>query len=139
MTPAHPPHNRKFSLSAVSLTKARPNKHDMPAMKAASRAIEDILVRSNFLTVAPFSWVTLILRYGLKNEDAPHYEKINKRYGDLPLAIEVDTHELLRASLEQLVLKFKLTALKALIHAGRKYERPIEQLEAELAKLNAST
>ena len=139
MTPAHPPHNRKFSLSSVSLTKARPNKNDMPVMRAASRAIEDILVRAKFLTDTPFSWVRLILRYGLKKEDALRYEKINKRHGDLPLAIEMDTHELLGASLEQLVLKFELTALKALIHAGRKYERPIEQLEAELAKLNAST
>lgn len=139
MTPARPPHDRKFSLSAVSLTKARPNRFDMPAMKAAGRDIEGILIETGFLTDAPFSWVTTILRYGLKNEDVPHYEKINKRYGDLPLAIEVDTHELIGATLEELTVKFKVAALKALIHAGKKYDRPTEQLEAELAKLNAAT
>jgi hypothetical protein len=111
----------------------------MPAMKAAGRELEDVLMESGFLTDAPFSWVTTILRYGLKNEDTPRYEKINKRYGDLPLAIELDTHELIGATLEELIVKFKVAALKALIHAGKKYDRPTEQLEVELAKFNTST
>jgi hypothetical protein len=139
MTPAQPPHGRKLGIPGTSLTKVRLNKHGGKALNLVRDSLEQLLVESCFLDDAPFSWVTVSIRYGLKNEDAPHYEKINKRYGDLTLAIEVDTHELISATMEELTLKFKVAALKALIHAGRKYERPTEQLEAELTKLNVST
>ena len=139
MTPAQPPHGRKLGLLGTSLTKARLNKHGAKALSLIRGDLEQVLVGSGFLDDAPFSWVTVSIRYGLKNEDVPHYEKINKRYGDLPLAIEVDTHELINATLEELTVKIKVAVLKALIHAGRKYERPTDQLEAEVVKLNAST
>ena len=113
--------------------------HGAKALSLIRDDLEQVLVGSGFLGDAPFSWVTVSIRYGLKNEDVPHYEKINKRYGDLPLAIEVDTHELINATLEELTVKIKVAVLKALIHAGRKYERPTDQLEAEVVKLNAST
>lgn len=136
MSPAKPPHDRKLGLLGTSLTKARLNKHGGKALNLVRHDLEQLLVESNFLNDAPFSWVTVSIRYGLKDEEAPHYEKINQRYGDLPLAIEVDTHELMGATLEELTLKFKVATLKALIDAGRKFERPTEQLEAELARLN---
>lgn len=88
----------------------------------------------------PFDWVGIIFRYGLKNEDKPHYSRINQSYGDLPLAIELDTNELLWADkqgLEALTLLFKVATLKCLIHAGRKYKLPVEELEVELVNRQA--
>jgi hypothetical protein len=137
MNPARPSHGRKLGLLAADLVKAPKIPHDIDALKATRDQLEQILVESAYLKDAPFSWVTVSIRFGLKNEDVPHYEKINKRYGDLPLAIEVDTHELLDVSLEQLTLKFKVAVLKALIHAGKKFKRPTEQLEVELVRLDA--
>lgn len=88
------------------------------------------MIDSGYLHDAPFSWVTLAIRYGLKNEENPHYMRINKKYGDLPLAIEVDVHEMIGASLEELHRIFRSASLRALIHAGEKYGRPVAALKA---------
>ena len=76
--------------------------------------------------------------HGLKNDDDPRYQAVNKKYGDLPLSIEVDTHELIDASLEDLMLIFQRAVLKALVHAGRKLGRPTELLEQMLNSIPES-
>ncbi len=131
---AKPPHNRKLGIIGVSLTMARPNRYDIPAMEAVRDEIESAIIDSDYLINAPFSWVTISIRYGLKDEKIPHYQKINKKYGDLPLSIEVDTHRLLDATLKQLTNIFREAILKVLIHAGGKYKRPIKHLEELLRK-----
>lgn len=135
---AKPPHNRKLGLSGVALTKQRNNRHDAKALTAVRDEIEKVIIDSEYLEGAPFSWVTIAVRYGLKNEGKPSYQAVNKKYGDLPLSIEVDTHELIDASLEELKLIFKRAVLKALIHAGKKFERPTEPLEQVLESLPES-
>jgi len=132
---AKPPHNRKLGLSGVSLTKARLNKQSGEALDLTRDEIEKVVIDSNYLDGAPFSWVTIAIRYGLKNDDKPRYQAVNKKYGDLPLSIEVDTHDLIDASIEDLNLIFKRAVLKALIHAGRKFGRPTEALEKLLGSL----
>jgi hypothetical protein len=136
---AKPPHSRKLGLSAVSLTKKRTNRYDIEALTTVRDRIEKAMVASDFLEGAPFSWVTVIVRYGLKNDDKPSYQAINKKYGDLPLAIEVDTHELIDASLEDLKLIIGRAVLKALIHAGEKFDRPINSLENKRLSLFATS
>ena len=130
-----PPHNRKLGLNGVALTKQRNNPHDVKALTAVRDEIEKVIIDSEYLEGAPFSWVTIAVRYGLNNDDKPSYQSVNKRYGDLPLSIEVDTHELIDASFEELKLIFKGAVLKALIHAGKKFERPTELLEQVLKSL----
>ena len=132
---AKPPHNRKLGLSGVSLTKARLNKQSGEALDLTRDEIEKVVIDSNYLDGAPFSWVTIAIRYGLKNDDKPRYQAVNKKHGDLPLSIEVDTHDLINASIEDLKLIFKRAVLKALIHAGRKFDRPTEALEKLLDSL----
>jgi hypothetical protein len=132
---AQPPHNRKLGLSGVALTKARNNKHDTKALTAVRDELEQLLIGSAYFTDAPFSWVTVAVRYGLKDEIIPHYEKINQKYGDLPLSIEVDTNRLMGASFEDLVKTFSVAILRALIHAAAKYQRPAEQLRVQLLEL----
>ena len=126
--PAKPPHDGKLGLIGVSLTLARVPKTTLEAFAAVEAELEPILEASGYLKDAPFSWVTLAIRYGLKNEDRPHYNRINKKYGDLPLSIEVDVHEMLGASLDELRIVFRRATLRALIHAGEKYHRPIDAL-----------
>lgn len=132
---ATPPHNRKLGLGGVALTKARLSHESNNALDKARDNIEQLIISSCYLDGAPFSWVTIAIRYGLKNDDEPSYQAIDKKYGDLPLAIEVDTHELRGASLDELKVIFQRAVLKSLIHAGRKYERPIEALEQMLQAL----
>jgi hypothetical protein len=104
-------------------------KATLDAFKAVEEEIEPILEEIGYLEDAPFSWVTLAIRYGLKNEEKPHYMAVNKKYGDLPLSIEVDVHEMLGASLDELQRIFRSAALRALIHAGERYGRPTAALK----------
>ncbi|MCL1480493.1 Imm39 family immunity protein [Marinobacter sp. M3C] len=133
-----PPHNRKLGLSGVALTKQRNNRHDTKALTAVRDELEKIIIDSEYLEGASFFWVTIAVRYGLKNDDKPSYQAVNKKYGDLPLSVEVDTQELIGASLEELKLIFKRAVLKALIHAGKKFERPIVPFEQALESLPES-
>lgn len=132
---AKPPHNRKLGLSGIALTEQKNNRHDAKALTAVRDVVEKAMIESGYLDGAPFSWVTIAVRYGLKNDDKPSYQAINKKYGDLPLAIEVDTHEMVGASLDDLTLTFGKAVLKALIHAGQRFERPVEALERMLASV----
>lgn len=131
--PAKPPHNHKLGLLGTSLTKARLNKNSGAALDAVRDELEAVLIESGYCENAPFSWVTVSIRYGLKNDVEPRYGAINKKYGDLPLSIEVDTHDLIDASLTDLISTFKRAALTALIHAGEKYDRPIQNLREALS------
>ena len=130
MTVAKPPHGRKLGLTGVALTKQRNNRNDTKALTLVRDELEKAMVDSGFLNGAPFSWVTVAVRYGLKNDDEPSYQSINRKYGDLPIAIEIDTHEMMDASLEELSLTFKRAVLKALVHAGRKYDCATDFLES---------
>jgi hypothetical protein len=127
-------HNRKLVLSGVALTKARiPPKPNAAAANRARDELEREIVESRYLETAPFQWVGLIIRYGLKDEAQPHYESINAKHGDLPLAIEIDVHHLLGVSEDEMAAVYRKAALKALIHAGERYQLPIDRLKALLA------
>ena len=131
-------HNRKLGLLGVSLTKASPPRHSFEVSTEIQDEIEALIISSGYLDDAPFEWVTVALRYGLKNEEKPHYQRINKKYGDLPLAIELDSHELIEAGRDELKRLFTLATMKALIHAGQKHKLPIENLEELRNDLNAT-
>ena len=132
---AKPPHNRRLGLYGAALTMKRNNRHIFKAAPAVQDEVEKAILDSGYLDGAPFYWVTIGIRYGLKNDDAPRYRGIDKKYGSLDLAIEVDTHDLIDASLEEVKLVFQRAVLKALIHAGKKFERPTELLEEMLSSL----
>jgi Immunity protein 39 len=115
-------HNRKFVLAGVALTQAKlPAKQTALAMGQARDEIEQEIISSGYLEAAPFRWVGLVIREGLKDETQPHYKKIDAKDGELPVAIEIDTHRLLGATGEQMVAIYRQASLVALAHAGEKY------------------
>ncbi len=120
-------HNRKFVIGGVSLTEARTNKFTMSVMKEVRDELEEIIVSSHFLKNAPFKWVGLVIRYGLKNELSPHYQKINDKHGDLPVGIEINTNEMIKADRDELKFIILKAALISLIHTGDKYDLPNEK------------
>lgn len=85
-------HNRKLVIGGVALTIARENRYTMEVLGDVRDELEKILINNNYFDNVPFSMIGLILRYGLKNDEEPRYQRINKKYGDLPLSIELDTH-----------------------------------------------
>ncbi|KJV92575.1 Imm39 family immunity protein [Rickettsia bellii] len=85
----------------------------------------------------PFKWVGLLYLYGTKNLLIPKYERINKKYGDLPIEIELKMEILEWAdqnNLELLYDIFMIGALEALMHVGKKYKLPTHLLEEECSK-----
>ncbi len=131
-------HKRKIVLGGVSLTPARLNRAIHQVSSEVMDEVEALMLESGYLEHAPFKWVGLIFRYGLKNENEPHYKPIDPKDGELPLAIELDTHELRAASPEELRRKLCLGALTALIHAGRKFDLPTARLEERHKQLTGS-
>lgn len=120
-------HNRKLVIGGVALVKAR-LKNTGPALVFVSDEIEKVLVGSDFFAQAPFKCISLIIRYGLKNKFEPVYQRINKTHGDLPIALEVDTHEILGADVETVKQLFRKATLQALLHVAEKYDLPRTQI-----------
>ncbi len=128
-------HNRKFVPGDVALVKVRFK--NIRYTLSIQDEIEKIIIDSHFLDKAPFKWVGLIYRYGLKNKLKPEYDRIDKKDGELPIAVELDTHILKWADDHDLQLFkdiFMIAGLEALLDVGKKYDLPIELIEQERAK-----
>ena len=130
-------HNRKLVLAGVALTQAKlPAKQTVLAMGQARDEIEQEIIASGYIETAPFKWVGLIIREGLKDELQPHYKKIDAKDGELPVAIEIDTHRLLEATAEQLVAIYSKAALIALADVGKKYGLNTARVDHLLSKMS---
>jgi len=121
-------HNRKLVIGGAALVKVR-LKNTGPAMVNVCDELEKVLAASEFFANAPFRWISLIIRYGLKNEFDPVYQRINKTHGDLPISVEVDTHPLLGADIETMKAVFRRATIEALLHVAQKYKLPAKPLE----------
>jgi hypothetical protein len=126
---AQPPHERKLGLVGVALTQQRNNRHTILALTTVRDEVEILLTDNGFFEGNPFSWVTLAIRFGLKNDEFPTYAQINRKYGDLPLSIEIDCNGIDQKSLGELVAIFRQATFRALIHVGNKLGRPIDYLK----------
>jgi len=128
-------HNRKLAIGGVALTMARiPHKLNVAATHRVRDELEQEIIESDYLNGAPFKWVGLMIRYGLVDETEPHYQKINAKYGDLPLAIEVDSHRLLNVSENEMAAVYRKATLTALVHAGERYGLKVDRLRELLGQ-----
>src|SRR5690349_2081583 len=123
-------HNRRLVIGGVALTKARvrPAKAAAAAMARVRDELEQELIESNYLKDAPFTWVSLIIREGLIDKPEPHYGKIDRKDGELPLAVGINVHRQLNAHENEIVQVYRRATLTALIHAGEKHGLPVVRL-----------
>ena len=126
-------HNRKLVLGGVALTNARvPAKPMAAAANRVRDELEQEIIEAGYLDGAPFKWVGLIIREGLIDEVEPHYENINMKHGDLPIAIEIDVNRLLGVSENEMAAVYRRATLMALVHAGQRYDLPVARLQSLL-------
>ena len=128
-------HNRKLVLGSVGLVIGRV-RNDNCCLKLRDD-LEKIMIDSNYLEGAPFKWVGLIYRFGLKNMTKPKYQRINKKYGDIPVAVEFKMEILEWAdahNIELLKEIFAIGALDTLIDIGNKYKLPLDAILLEREK-----
>jgi len=132
-------HNRKLVLSAVSLVEARV-RSDFLVMPQIRDELERVIIDAGWFPRAPFKWIGLIVRYGLEMETEPHFKRIDKKDGELPLAIEVDTHRIveLDKQTEKLKAFFKSVVVRSLLSVAQRYQLPSQELVKELEATNAA-
>lgn len=132
-------HDRKLVLGAVALVRKRVrNTH--PAADMAREAIEPILIKSGWFPKAPFRWVGIIFRYGLVTDPEPVFDQIHPDDGDLPIARELDTNELLAVhrDVDALARYFRIRTLECLVAVAGRYDLPASALESALAAEHAA-
>lgn len=99
-----------------------------PAMLAVCDALEGVLKDVAFTAKAPFRTVSLIIRFGTKDDLTPEHGAIDRRHGELPVAVEFDLKQLRRASQAELELLFKAVTLDILLDVASRYALPDERL-----------
>ena len=133
------PHNRRLAFSGAAMTNARlRGNKTFIASEIVRDELEYQLVASDYFNDDLFTNVGISIRYGLKYAEEPIYWKINKKYSELPLAIEVDVNDMIEADQEQMNAIFRKAALVALVHAGEKYGLKVDRMKELLAKAYAS-
>lgn len=129
-----------FQCGTVAIVQLRKNADiNLRHLKRLNSKIIELLAELNYLETAPFTWINFIYRYGDVNKfEKPEIGRISKKYGDLPVTVEIVSDWIEYASfndeamLEQI---FESTALMALIHVGKKYKLPTEGLEVRLKEI----
>jgi hypothetical protein len=130
-------HNRKIVFSGIDCVGAD-LKNSFHFYEEIRDELEFLMINSGYLESAPFLWIGMVFRYGLKNEIIPHYRRIDKKDGELELSKELDMRILLTADEQDtsLLKEFlEIATLDALIHAGRKYKLAIQALEGRRNQL----
>jgi len=106
-------------------------KNNFKTMKEIEPII-DYMYDRKYFEEQKFRWIGLLFRFGLKNDFKPEYKRIDKEYGDLSIAIELNSHVLVWAdknSLELMKEIFLIATCEAVLDVLCKYKLPIESVE----------
>ena len=112
-----PRHGRRLTLGAVSLTRQRLPKYIDRAMEQVRDELEAGLISNSVAPNPDFTWISLVIRLGLKDDLRPEIGRPNKKYGDQPVSIETDCSDFLDlsdAELSERLLSVSKRALSAL-------------------------
>lgn len=116
-------HNRKLVIGGVALTKVRlPARTHAAAMNKVRDDLEREIIDRAYLENAPFSWIGLIIRECLIDETEPRVGRIDKKDGELPVTIEIDTNRLVGASAEHIEAAYRSAAVLTLNHLARQFD-----------------
>ena len=127
---------RKFLPSSIGLVVGRLRRDGKP-LKDVHNNMEALVIQSGILEHAPFKWIGLMYRYGERNMLKPEYDRINKKYGDQTVAIEIKMALMKWCDKHDTALMYELLmigALEAVLDICRKYKLDTSLFEAERAK-----
>lgn len=99
------------------------------AMQEICNDLEPLLKEMGFVDNAPFKTVSMVIRFGEKTDLTPDYDPINKRYSELPVAVEMELAGLRVASKDVVKSAFVKATINVLIDVAKKYNLPSEPLE----------
>ena len=120
---------RILLIGGVSLVKGRV-KEAGPVMREICDELEPLLQDMEFLDKAPFKTISMIIRFGKKNDLTPQYDPINKRHSELPVAVELQLAGLRTANKDEVKAAFVTATIDVLLDVSEKYGLPNTPLKA---------
>jgi Immunity protein 39 len=111
---------RNLLIGAIGLVKGKV-RDGGKAMVSICDELEPHFLSSKFLEKAPFQVISLIIRYGYKH-GKPEIGKINKRYSELEVAIELPMEEIKGLKYDALRSHFRTSTLESLIAVAHQYD-----------------
>jgi hypothetical protein len=126
-------HNRKLVIGAVALVMGRVRNEAV--LDSVRDELEKVIIESGWFPSAPFTFISLIIRYGIKNQLQPEFQRISRKYKDLPISIELSMEDVLalHRNTDKLKALFGQAVLEALIAVAEKYRLPKQNLVAHRA------
>ncbi len=98
-------------------------------MREICDRLEPELQKANFLDNAPFETVSVVFRFGEKNGTSTEYATIDKRHGELPVAMELEMDSLRQMSREEVGSVLLDATLGILMKIGCEYDLPLDFLQ----------
>ncbi len=120
---------RNLVVGAVSLIKCR-IKNDGQAALAARNEIEPALETNGYLKSAPFRTVSLIFRYGERDNLNPEIGEVEVRRSMLPVAVELSARRLEKLDAAALKEEFRAVMIEVLCDVAANFDLPFEFLDA---------
>jgi hypothetical protein len=114
---------RNLIVSGVALIKCR-IKGDGQAALAARNIIEPALVEHRYLAAAPFKTISLILRYGERENLNPEIGRINAKDSCLPVAIQLDARHLETLDVPAMAQEFHRVMIETLCDVAANFDLP---------------
>ncbi len=114
-------------MGAVSLTMQRPNKNLRIAAGIVRDEMEAALIVCKYFDGAPFSWISIILKLGIKNDHKPNYEGISAD-GCLNLSLEINISEIKLYTLNVLTDTIRGYVFLSILDVSSTYRLPSESI-----------
>ncbi|WP_431264988.1 Imm39 family immunity protein [Roseateles chitinivorans] len=105
-------------------------KQSSAAALAARNGLEVRLIEAGYLDGAPFRTVSLILRYGDKEDLNPDIGSVDEVHSELPVTVMLDLAALRALDLDALTAKFTQVMADILIDVAVNFDLPYAFLEA---------
>lgn len=99
------------------------------AVLQARNEMEEHLVGNAFLETAPFKTISLVFRYGDKDDWESEIRSIDTRNSELPVAIQFDSDALNKMSASDVKACFRLALIEVLCDIAANYDLPYEFLD----------
>lgn len=120
---------RILLIGGVSLVKGCVKEAGL-VMREICDELESLLHDIKFVEDAPFKTISMIIRFGEKNDLTPQYDPINKRHSELPVAVGLELAGLRMASKEVVKSAFVTATIDVLLDVSKKYNLPCEPLKS---------
>jgi hypothetical protein len=132
-------HDRKLVFGIMGLIQGRAKNINITLPSIRDR-LEQMIIDSNCLEKAPFKWVDLLFMQGEVCNLKVKFGRINKKYGDVSVSVELKMEILQWADKNNVPLLgeiYTIATLEALIQVAQKYDLPCDVFIKERAQYGA--